>query len=132
MKYDDWSKMIFVDNLDFNNLLKEQRLSDNIPCIYFLFDDWELIYIGETTNLRSRSYKHYYEKQYYSDIKNTFVSPFNKIGYLELETLNKDERYKIEQDYIENYKPKYNDYNWYYETQIYPMIKEQQEKYGGT
>jgi len=119
----DWTVMI-ESNL-------ESLPTNNNPYIYFLMNDWELIYIGETTKLKGRISVH-------DSDKNTELSPdhlsfykivgFNKIFYRDA-PIDRKERYHLEQKYIEDFKPKYNDFNLWHEKVAVPYLKKQKEKY---
>jgi len=113
MLLDDLTKMIFVDNLNFDKLRKEEKLPLDVSCIYFLFNDWELVYIGETKNLRYRIYHHYYNLQCVFPINvslytDEYYKPFNKVGYIPLNDLSYKLRWYLEQSYIDEYEPKFN------------------------
>ena len=67
-----------------------------VRCIYFLYQDDKLVYIGKTNNLVQRLLQHRYEK---SKVFNSYKK------YLILEDSNIDE---IENDFIKKYNPEYN------------------------
>jgi excinuclease UvrABC nuclease subunit len=64
----------------------------NIPCIYFLFNGDELVYIGKTFNLKHRIPNHF-DKQY---------------TYLRIIPCEKEKLYYYEMRLIKWFKPKYN------------------------
>jgi predicted DNA-binding transcriptional regulator AlpA len=64
--------------------------------IYFLFDDDELVYIGQSSNIMQRVGAHLYEA----------VKGFNKVAYIAIERARLDE---IEAAMIRKFRPPYND-----------------------
>jgi len=80
-------------------------INDKIPdcsCVYFLFNDVELIYIGQTKNLRGRMKTHNVANKKLKDDNDLF----NCVYYLKVN--NFDERLSFEKEYILMYEPKYN------------------------
>lgn len=63
-------------------------------CIYFLFDDEKLVYIGVTENLRKRIGQHIYKSEIV----------FNSFSYHQTDTLD----HELEADLIFKYKPMFN------------------------
>ena len=104
MTEDNWEEMIECDLCN---------LSNGNPCIYFLFNDIELVYIGQTRKLKERINSHINDKfwQYNYDMrKYERIEEFNKVFYLPASS-NLNEREALEQEYIENYEPKFNGFN---------------------
>lgn len=97
---DDWTRMKF------------KTLTDKIPkssCVYFLFNDIELVYIGQTQNLKQRL-------QWNNSVINAnwFIGNkpmdsfiFDSVYYLPVVN-KKEERLRIEREYLEMYNPKCN------------------------
>jgi len=80
----------------------------NVKCVYFMFNDDELVYVGQTINLKNRIGVHSMNFN-----SNTFVGnkkigedSFNKILYKEIE--DKITRKKLEKMYYEMFEPKLN------------------------
>lgn len=73
---------------------------ENVAGIYFLMNDWELIYVGHSQNLLKRIKEH-----------QEWFKLFNGVMFYRIN--QRWERILIEQFYIEMYQPKYNgsDYN---------------------
>ena len=79
-----------------------------VPCVYFLFSDDELVYVGNTINLRRRVGVHDYflNSNMYLGDKKIGVDTFNKIYYRQ--ESDKDMRKKLEKQYYEDFEPKLN------------------------
>jgi len=115
MNTGDFSIMVQCNLNELNNTPKEQG-------IYFLFNDIELIYIGQTNNLRKRLTSHDIEKNLEQDNICELpkrINNFNHIYYLST-NLDTNQRIQLEKEYIDSYFPKYNEYGegniWYYQT----------------
>ena len=91
---DVFEKMAITENL--------KKLPD-VPCVYLLFDNWCLEYIGETSNLKRRISNH---KSLRYSIGMHSSKRYNKILYLPCK--NKEERIEIEDDLIFDFEPMYN------------------------
>jgi excinuclease UvrABC nuclease subunit len=88
---DDWTRF---KNISLENV-------PDIPCVYFLMNGTELTYIGQTSNLNQRIYKHLY-----SGFGKT---PFDNIYYFYCE--DRKERLRLEEEYVLMYNPKWNGYH---------------------
>lgn len=65
-------------------LIKKQSLVSNISCLYFLINDEEIVYIGQSKNLTSRIKQHKNDKK------------FNSFSFIEFkENLNEEEAFFI-------------------------------------
>ncbi|BDV03716.1 MAG: hypothetical protein HPPSJP_4370 [Candidatus Hepatoplasma scabrum] len=58
MKFEDYN---FGEMFNYNSINKKEF--NNIKCIYSLWLDNKITYIGRTTNLRNRLYQHWYKKE---------------------------------------------------------------------
>lgn len=100
---DDWSCFEFVD------------VSKDIPkvsCVYFLMNDDELVYIGQTNNLRYRIGQHMnnWNCSVLIGENKLFDDNFNGIFYLECDY--KKLRIGYEDIFREDYWPKLNSNDW--------------------
>ena len=100
---DDWTQMYF------------KQLGDKIPktpCVYFLFNDIELIYIGQTRNLKKRidNHKHMLNPGVYLGDNKIVQDAFDRVYYLRVD--DRTERRVIEKKYQTMYEPKLN-WNYY-------------------
>ena len=77
-----------------------------IACVYLLFDDWCLEYIGQTSNLKNRIVNH---KTMKHSVLAHGSKRFNKVIYFPCK--NKKQRIKIEDDLIFEYEPMYNHFS---------------------
>ncbi len=73
------------------------------PCIYFLIDGSEVVYVGQTVNLSSRTSTHYLGDACYTDPK-----IFDRVIYLPMHNSTEDWRIEIERQLVYYFKPKYN------------------------
>ena len=99
---DDWKHMEFV------------KLGSDIPevsCIYFLMNDNELVYIGQTVNLKSRmqSHKANLNCTLFLGDKKLEEDTFDSIYYSIVDY--KPERKTYEEMFRDDYWPKLNGYN---------------------
>ena len=97
---DDWTQMKF------------KLVEDKIPkvsCVYFLFNDNELVYIGQTKNLKQRImwHKNYLNPNLYVGKRLILPDIFDSVYYLPVVN-NRRERLDIEHKYLELYDPKCN------------------------
>lgn len=102
MSKDDWTSFEFCD-------LK------NIPSvasIYFLMNDDELVYIGQTKDLHKRVLLHKLKYNCNLSVNNTPLFPdmFNSVYFLECDY--EPERKEYEKMFIEDYFPKLNGNDW--------------------
>ena len=99
---DDWSDFEFTT---FDNIPKVQ-------CIYFLMNDIELVYIGQTNNLRNRMYQHNANWNCTSYLGNEPMHDdmFDSAYYLICEY--KPERREYEDMFRSDYWPKLNGNDW--------------------
>jgi len=90
---------------------EQRKLEDNlpeVPCVYFLMNNIELCYIGQTVNLKRRIGEHNFRLNpnlYVGDEpieRNLFDSVFYFI------VVDEKERVKFESDLICDYEPKLN------------------------
>jgi len=86
-------------------------LDDELPiikCVYFLFNDDELVYIGQTKSLKQRmTYLNVFlNPNIYLGKKKISEDVFNKIYYRVEE--DKAKRVELEKQYYEAYDPKLN------------------------
>jgi hypothetical protein len=79
---------------------KDRESLDGVAGIYFLMNEWELIYVGHSQNILIRAKGHC---KWFKEFDGIMFYRVNKLWEREL----------IEQFYIERYQPKYNggDYN---------------------
>ena len=87
------------------------ELGDDVPkvgCVYFLFCDDELVYIGNTKNIRTRSMYHniFLNPNIYVGTKKVSKDVFNKIYYRLEDSLIR--RRELEKAYYNAFKPKLN------------------------
>ena len=87
------------------------KLGENIPkvsCVYFLFNDIELVYIGQTKNLRTRVMHHnnFLNPNITVGDKKFGIDMFDSFYYLRVE--DQKERRRIEKFYYDKYDPKCN------------------------
>jgi len=75
-------------------------------CVYLLFDNWCLEYIGETSNLKRRAFNH---KSLRHSIGMHSSKRFNKILYFPCE--NKKDRLPIEDMLTFDLEPMYNHFS---------------------
>lgn len=95
-----------------NNIFEKMEIAENteklpkVPCVYLLFDNWCLEYIGQTSNLKKRMVNH-------KSLKHTVgmhsSKRYNKILYLLCK--NKDRRIEIEDNLTFDYEPMYNHFS---------------------
>ena len=97
--FDDWSMF------DCLNICED---IPKIACVYFLFNDDELVYIGQTKNLRTRVMYHnsFLNPNIYVGSKKVSNDIFNKV-FFKVED-DKSTRVKLEKEYYEAYDPKLN------------------------
>lgn len=98
---DNWSEMKFID---LNTIIRKK-----ISCVYFLMNDDELVYIGQTKNLRHRLNNHKCNLRYNIKVGDKEYGDdfFNSVFYLPVED-DKQKRIELEDYYIANYQPKLN------------------------
>lgn len=99
MNNDDWS------------LFEFKKISDDIPkvkAVYFLMNDDELLYIGQTQHLRSRIERHFITKNLRIFVGNVRITEdeFNGLYFIEVE--DDLSRKIMELCYIYKYQPKLN------------------------
>lgn len=96
---DDFSDMELIENASSYN-------TPNVPCVYLLFHDWELEYIGQTSNLKKRISSHITLRC--SVVGAHQSKQFDKVMFKICK--NKIEREVLELTLIERYKPMYNEF----------------------
>jgi excinuclease UvrABC nuclease subunit len=74
-----------------------------VKCVYFLFNDIRLQYIGRTKDLKNRIYQHV-------GISGNLHLEFDKIGFIQIE--DEQERGDFETKMIEKYLPPCNGDCW--------------------
>jgi excinuclease UvrABC nuclease subunit len=90
--------------------LGSQRIIPKKPGIYFLCLNIELIYIGETNNLRTRIENHNSTKNLHKNVDDpSYSTLFNRILYCIIK--KQEKRKKLERLLIEAFQPKLNDLN---------------------
>lgn len=101
---DDWSNMKFCK---IESIPKER-----FPCIYFLFNDNELVYIGETLNLKPRIQQQIakFNCPIYLGDSPLWEHNFNCLYYKEASS-DSLERKREEASFKEKYAPKLNGFN---------------------
>ena len=87
------------------------KLKDNIPkvpCVYFLMNDIELCYIGQTVNLKKRIGQHdaFFNPNIYLGDKLVVPHSFDNIYYYVVK--DKYKRRELEIELIYEYLPKWN------------------------
>lgn len=108
------------------NQLKRSKVENNVPGIYALIHNNQVIYVGQSVNVRKRLLQH---AKYTSRIKElqktrinhncitykiqfdryTFIqNNFDSISYLWIEEADRDKRNQLEEYYINKYKPVFN------------------------
>jgi len=99
MDCDDWSKMEFCFLDDYIS---------PVACVYFLMNDNELKYIGQTNNLKNRISQHNETFNENIMLGGKLINPrnFNSVYYFV--DWNKHSRIKLEREYINMYSPKWN------------------------
>ena len=107
---DDWTMMEF------------NKLGDSIPkvpCVYFLFNDIELVYVGQTKNLNQRIQNHncVINPNFYVGDKKIGDDIFNCVYHLRVD--DAVERRKVEKMYYDMYEPKLN---WNYYVGRVPLV----------
>lgn len=85
-------------NIDLNSL-KKIKVSTNTRGVYFLYDQKELVYIGQSKHMIHRIYDHINQKTKQFD------------SYKLINVSKKDNLTMIEDFYIRKHKPKYNKAN---------------------
>lgn len=78
--------------------IKDLKICDNYrlpPCVYFLIDIEEVVYVGKSENLYARLTTHIIEG----------VKGFNRVFYITIPSINMNE---VEMKFIKSLKPKYN------------------------
>ncbi len=88
-----------------NEEFESINISDQIPkipCVYLLMNDIELIYVGNTCNLRFRLSQHKRKIREYEEI-------FDSVLFIPIEDTKK--RSKLERMFISEFDPKWN-YNY--------------------
>lgn len=84
--------------------LKKKKVSDlQIPGIYFLFKDGDLVYIGQSKDVFARIRNHAWPT---SKTKHAYRGGFDEYATLEVKDTNK--RVHLEKMYIERYRPEGN------------------------
>ncbi len=99
---DDWTCFKFA-------LLKD---IPKVAGVYLLMNDFELVYVGQSNNIKSRIGTHHnmFNCTLFVDGKPLEVDTFNSIYYLEVDY--KPERKEYEYMFRDDYWPKLNAYNW--------------------
>ncbi len=105
---DDWTGMEFCK---IDNIPKER-----FPCIYFLFNDNELVYIGETLHLKKRMSKQIEKFNCPIKIGDSLLweDNFNSLAYKKAPA-DSLERKREERIFIDKYAPKLNGFNMEFE-----------------
>lgn len=100
MDCNDWSKMVYV---------APNKKVPEISCIYFLMNDIELVYIGQTKNLRSRMRSHNVNFRTNIEVggKKTTQDLYDSVYYLSIVD-DKKIREELEQEFILAFEPKLN------------------------
>jgi excinuclease UvrABC nuclease subunit len=85
-----------------------------VPCVYFLMNDIELCYIGQTVNLKKRIPRQnvVFNSNIYLGDKLIIPNEFNMIYYFIVENIK--ERRKLETKLIHDYLPKWNYEGFYH------------------
>lgn len=99
---EDWSHMDFC-------LLKD---APSIPGIYFLMNDIELVYIGQSKNIRRRVSEHSGNWNCQLILGNEKLEEDSFDGLYYFECDYKPERKEYEKMFIEDHAPKFNFDNW--------------------
>lgn len=76
------------------------------PCVYFLWAEDELLYIGGTTQSCDRLARHIRDRNY-RNCQRGLLIPFKQYTFLEVPT--RVEMWKLELEYIRHYDPPYNE-----------------------
>lgn len=76
------------------------------PCIYFLWQDDELLYVGGTTQSCDRIARHIRDRNY-KNAQSGRPIPFNRYTFLEV--AERHALWKLETEYQRFYEPPYND-----------------------
>ena len=82
-----------VDSADLHDAIWEQPEYREQHVIYFLIDDYRIVYVGQTNNLPNRIARHREDKR------------FDSVRYFEVPSWNKDQ---VEALAIQRLQPKYN------------------------
>ena len=105
-----------IDYWDKMKICNDIKIVPIVSCIYFLFNDIELIYIGQTGNLKQRIA--FWNRILNYDITSKGLSAqitmkkiFNRVFFLEEKSKRK--RLDIEAEFIYNYKPKINEFGYW-------------------
>lgn len=96
---------------DYEIVTLAKNVRSNIPdskCIYFLLYDDELVYVGQTVNLKNRISVHdmNFNSNTYLGDKKIGVDSFNKVVFKEIDDLAI--RKKLEKKFYEMFEPKLN------------------------
>ena len=93
--------------MEFEICRLEDKLPE-VPGIYFLMNDVELCYVGQTVNLKRRIQRHNNSLNEGIYLGDKLLTPnsFNLIYYIEI--LDKGKRNELEYELIEEFMPKWN------------------------
>ena len=107
----DWS---MFESMDFD----KKNLS-SIACVYFLFNDDELVYVGSTKNLKQRANYHdvFLNSNTYLGKEQIGEDTFNKILYHQESDIVV--RKELEKKYYEAFEPKCNFHGLYSPPNLY-------------
>lgn len=98
-----FDSIVSVYNSNMDSLLLHQQIIEmkspyvpvcNKPCVYFLFDRTELVYIGQSVQLLGRLQQHIQDRKIFDEVSYVFV--------------NQKQLLFIESFYIYRHKPKHN------------------------
>ena len=115
---DDWSCFGFTS-------LNDAPLKSGV---YFLMNDIELVYIGQSKNIRYRlsEHKSHFNNDIFLGDKPLFPDSFDSLYFFECDY--KPERKEYESMFIEDYYPKLNGYDILRDYLIPKRLKENEEK----
>lgn len=115
---DDWACFNFVVLND----------APKLPGVYFLMNNIELVYVGESKNIRSRlsSHKSNWNNDIFVGGKPMFPDSFDSLYYLECKYT--PERKAYEEMFIDDYGPKLNGYDILRDYIGPKQVKEQDER----
>jgi len=99
------SAMAEILDLEALRNLQSDVMEVKDPCLYFLWKNDELLYIGGTTQSCDRIKRHIRDRNYKSAINGRPV-PFNCYTFLEVH--DRFELWKLEEQYQKHYDPPYN------------------------
>lgn len=85
--------------IDLSKLKKYKLEKTQLRWIYYLYDKWKLVYIGQSENIMRRIYSHTQDKE------------FDEFSFIQIE--KPIDLLKIESEEINKYLPKYNKSLWW-------------------